>query len=76
MCVRECPSDTGDVKCFQPSFVFVQSDYYDGCVFYVGGVDYGVPFRYATELRGGKFCVPKLDALGPAMEELVTNFKV
>jgi len=44
-------------------------------VFYVGGVDYGVAFRYDTELTAGKFCLPKLDGLTPEMLVLVQNFK-
>ena len=74
MCVSECPKASGSVSCYQPQFVFDQSDYYDGCVFYIGGVDYGIAFRYATTLAAGKFCVPDLDGLSPDMLTIITEF--
>jgi hypothetical protein len=48
-CVQECPSDTGEVICYETQYQKDESDYYDDCQYYIGGKSNGVAFRYKTK---------------------------
>jgi hypothetical protein len=68
-CVKECPKEDGTVQCLPPKYMSRQSAFYKDCVF--SPIEYkyggGYPFRYETELVGGKVCAPSAKAMaGPS----------
>jgi len=73
VCVEECPLADGPVKCMAAKYMSRQADFYQDCVF--SPIEYkyggGYPFRYETELVGGKICAPSAKSLeGPAGEAI------
>ena len=47
---------------------------YKDCIYYFGGPDNGVAFRYDTELMAGKFCLPSAEAMEQIGEKVIEEF--